>query len=515
MQQLSLLPSSATPKVDLKDVSRTEQHDDSPRFKQAYGEAETALKKDSMRNTTARDNHRSDLVDQNKDLADAESGNALPQDEERLPPEDGKALPPHTALLKLQDDGVRSDGGSGSSDGRTTSPLDSLGRAISVLSKANGPILEQGRANGTIVEAAPDPVLSASGAGSNGTMKGGTQNLGKGHFQFDINGASQLSESASAKLAELAAKATNTAEAGGAGVSGTSSASEKTVTGAAQASLLRGSPLSGIVNDAEGVVSQQASGLSGSAMNGAYPSALTPANDQAGFNKVLVGEFASQAPANATSDPVSGMQAESELRFKAAMESVQIARGTDTADSVDVNAIKLDASIQTAKGADIKAAEAQAQNVSKPYVSSLGIPVDDAEWSNQLGQKLMWMNARNIQSAELHLNPADLGPIDVRIQVGADQSSISFNTQNQSVRELLEANIHRLREMLNNPSQSESDQSGGTLAQDSGSQSQTQSNGESYSREIGGSDSTEVGEGERITESRSDSAEDRLVDAYV
>ena len=125
------------------------------------------------------------------------------------------------------------------------------------------------------------------------------------------------------------------------------------------------------------------------------------------------------------------------------------------------------------------------------------------------------MNARNIQSAELHLNPADLGPIDVRIQVGADQSSISFNTQNQSVRELLEANIHRLREMLNNPSQSESDQSGGTLAQDSGSQSQTQSNRESYSREIGGSDSTEVGEGERITESRSDSAEDRLVDAYV
>jgi flagellar hook-length control protein FliK len=128
----------------------------------------------------------------------------------------------------------------------------------------------------------------------------------------------------------------------------------------------------------------------------------------------------------------------------------------------------------------------------------------------------MWMNARNIQTAELHLNPADLGPIDVRIQIGAEQSSISFNSQNQSVRELLEANIHRLREMLNNPGQSENGQSGGgAFAQDSGTQSQGQSGGESLGHRSAMASASDVVDGESRSSSRSTGAESTLVDAYV
>lgn len=114
----------------------------------------------------------------------------------------------------------------------------------------------------------------------------------------------------------------------------------------------------------------------------------------------------------------------------------------------------------------------------RPYVSSLGLPVTDTEWANQLSQKLMWMSARNIQSAELHLNPADMGPIDIKIQVGGDQSSIHFNTPNQSVRELLEANIHRLRDMLN----TQADNSSAEQGFSNNSHSQDEGNSKGFSQ---------------------------------
>jgi len=84
----------------------------------------------------------------------------------------------------------------------------------------------------------------------------------------------------------------------------------------------------------------------------------------------------------------------------------------------------------------------------KQYSTSLETNVQDPEWSDEMGQKIVWLTGRAIQSAEIHLNPADLGPIEVQIKVQNDQAAVTFHAQNSTVRDMLESNVQRLRDMM-------------------------------------------------------------------
>ncbi|MFV1873232.1 MAG: flagellar hook-length control protein FliK [Oleiphilus sp.] len=84
----------------------------------------------------------------------------------------------------------------------------------------------------------------------------------------------------------------------------------------------------------------------------------------------------------------------------------------------------------------------------KQYSTTLSTPVSAQEWGEEVSQKIVWFTGRNIQAAEMHLNPAELGPIDVKINVQNDVASVTFNVNNASVRDLLESNVVRLREMM-------------------------------------------------------------------
>lgn len=69
-------------------------------------------------------------------------------------------------------------------------------------------------------------------------------------------------------------------------------------------------------------------------------------------------------------------------------------------------------------------------------------------WDHALGQKVVWMAAGAQQSASLMLNPPDLGPIQVVINVSNDQANASFTAAQPEVRQALEAALPRLKEML-------------------------------------------------------------------
>ena len=84
----------------------------------------------------------------------------------------------------------------------------------------------------------------------------------------------------------------------------------------------------------------------------------------------------------------------------------------------------------------------------KQYSTTIPSPVQSEEWADDVNQKIVWLTGRNIQSAEVHLNPAELGPIEIKISIQNDAASISFNAQHATVRELLETNILRLRDMV-------------------------------------------------------------------
>lgn len=125
----------------------------------------------------------------------------------------------------------------------------------------------------------------------------------------------------------------------------------------------------------------------------------------------------------------------------------------------------------------------------KPYSTTLSTPVQSQQWNEEVNHKLVWFSGRNIQAAEMHLNPADLGPIDVKIHVQNDVTTVTFNAHNASVRDLLESNVVRLREMM--------EANGVTLGDvnvDSGSREQSQQSGSDSEQKGFGQSGKENGE---------------------
>lgn len=75
--------------------------------------------------------------------------------------------------------------------------------------------------------------------------------------------------------------------------------------------------------------------------------------------------------------------------------------------------------------------------------------VSHPAWPDELGQKITWMTTQRLQSAELKLYPAHLGPIEITLQLsGEQQISAQFVSHHPAVRETIEANLPKLREIM-------------------------------------------------------------------
>lgn len=85
----------------------------------------------------------------------------------------------------------------------------------------------------------------------------------------------------------------------------------------------------------------------------------------------------------------------------------------------------------------------------RQYTTTVETPIQQQkQWSEQVAGKIAWLAGRSIQSADIQLNPPEMGPIEVRVQVQNDQTQVTVNAQNNQVREMLELNSSRLRDML-------------------------------------------------------------------
>jgi flagellar hook-length control protein FliK len=74
--------------------------------------------------------------------------------------------------------------------------------------------------------------------------------------------------------------------------------------------------------------------------------------------------------------------------------------------------------------------------------------VGSPAWDQALGTKVTWMVAGGQQNATLNLNPPDLGPMQVVINVTNAHANASFTAHQPEVRAALENAIPKLREML-------------------------------------------------------------------
>jgi flagellar hook-length control protein FliK len=89
-------------------------------------------------------------------------------------------------------------------------------------------------------------------------------------------------------------------------------------------------------------------------------------------------------------------------------------------------------------------ASAQTPAAANKLTPTVGSP----DWDSALGQKMVWMTGNGQQSATLTLNPRDLGPMQVVINVNKTQADATFIASNPEVKAALEAAMPKLREMM-------------------------------------------------------------------
>ncbi len=82
--------------------------------------------------------------------------------------------------------------------------------------------------------------------------------------------------------------------------------------------------------------------------------------------------------------------------------------------------------------------------------TGLSIPASlgTTQWSQQMSEQVSMMLRNGQQVAEIRLNPAHLGPMEIRLTVNDDQASVNFIAQHAPVRDAIDQALPRLRDML-------------------------------------------------------------------
>ncbi|WP_095080142.1 flagellar hook-length control protein FliK [Pseudomonas sp. Irchel s3h17] len=77
------------------------------------------------------------------------------------------------------------------------------------------------------------------------------------------------------------------------------------------------------------------------------------------------------------------------------------------------------------------------------------IAMHQSGWTEEVVNRVMYLSSANLKAAEIQLQPAELGRLDIRINLIPDQQTqVTFMSAHVGVREALDGQMHRLREMF-------------------------------------------------------------------
>lgn len=153
-----------------------------------------------------------------------------------------------------------------------------------------------------------------------------------------------------------------------------------------------------------------------------------------------------------------------------------------------------------------------------PLVPGQPLQVGHPGMSEAVVDKVMWLSSQNLKSAEIQLDPAELGRLEVRIELNKDQAAqVTFVSANANVRDQLEGQAHRLRELfaqqgMNQLDVNVSDQSMARGSQGGGEEGQRRSAGRGFG---GSGDEEAIGGVSEIRTPSSGVAPRGLVDYYA
>ncbi|WP_264316404.1 MULTISPECIES: flagellar hook-length control protein FliK [Pseudomonas] len=140
--------------------------------------------------------------------------------------------------------------------------------------------------------------------------------------------------------------------------------------------------------------------------------------------------------------------------------------GSDT--RIDDFANRLANLTQAATAKTANAVPANASPLHQP------LPMSQNAWAEGLVNRVMYLSSQNLKSADIQLEPAELGRLDIRVNVATDQSTqVTFISGHAGVRDALDSQVHRLRELfaqqgLAQPDVNVADQSRGQQQQQQG-----------------------------------------------
>ena len=91
----------------------------------------------------------------------------------------------------------------------------------------------------------------------------------------------------------------------------------------------------------------------------------------------------------------------------------------------------------------------QTQQLQRPtMVPGQPVQMQQTGWSEAVVDRVMWLSSQNLKSAEIQLDPAELGRMEVRIDMTKDQTQVTFLSPHAAVRDALEGQMQRLRDMF-------------------------------------------------------------------
>ncbi len=111
------------------------------------------------------------------------------------------------------------------------------------------------------------------------------------------------------------------------------------------------------------------------------------------------------------------------------------------------------------------------------------LAVHQSGWTEEVVNRVMYLSSANLKSADIQLQPAELGRLDIRVNMAADQQTqVTFMSGHPAVREALEGQMYRLRDMFTQQGMGQvdvnvSDQSRGWQGQEQAQQGQSRSGG--------------------------------------
>jgi flagellar hook-length control protein FliK len=108
------------------------------------------------------------------------------------------------------------------------------------------------------------------------------------------------------------------------------------------------------------------------------------------------------------------------------------------------------------------------------------IAMHQSGWTEEVVNRVMYLSSANLKAADIQLQPAELGRLDIRVNMVPDQQTqVTFMSAHPSVREALDGQMHRLRDMFAQQGMGQvdvnvSDQSRGWQGQEQAQQGQSQ-----------------------------------------